>query len=344
MQPYSRLAGKPVLAGALVGAAYAILIRLGLELLSHGVGRNMPTAMSVAFLFLVPMSSGALSVYLTSKHMTRREWRDHSTLTVIWHGILPMLMMVLFCVLTLLEGSICIVIALPALLICGASGGVIMSWILSYYAEHSRLSVSALALLPFLVAPLEQQFYHPVQRYTVRDELHIAASPAQVWQQLYRVQAISRSELPLSLSQLMGIPLPVRADMSHTGVGAIRTSTWERQVRFEEIITHWQAEEQLAYRFQFDHYPIPSHALDQHVQLGGEYFSPLSGAYQLRPDPQEGTWLSLSTSIEDRTHFGPYSRLWGELVFHDFHKLLLQLMKRRTETAAFVRQGSPQST
>jgi len=72
--------------------------------------------------------------------------------------------------------------------------------------------------------------------------------------------------------------------------------------------------------------------LDKHVKLGGEYFSPLSGKYEITSSDQEGkSILSLSTIVRDDTNFGIYSRVWGQLIFSDFHTSLLGLIKNRAE-------------
>jgi hypothetical protein len=41
--------------------------------------------------------------------------------------------------------------------------------------------------------------------------------------------------------------------------------------------------------------------------------------------------LIISTTVQDNTNFGVYSRIWGEFIFRDFHTSLLKLMKARAE-------------
>lgn len=87
----------------------------------------------------------------------------------------------------------------------------------------------------------------------------------------------------------------------------------------------------MTYSFDIDAELIPDHALDKHVKLGGEYFSPLDGGYYLSEDDSGNTILTLKTRLIDNTNFGIYSRIWGELIFRDFHNSLLKLMKSRAE-------------
>ena len=159
----------------------------------------------------------------------------------------------------------------------------------------------------------------------------IQATPDQVWQELGNVSDISKDELPLSFGQLIGIPRPLRASMSALENNAVRTSEWEKGVVFQEIITAWEPAERMAYRFDIDPEQIPDTALDKHVKMGGELFSPLYGSYHLQLTPEGHTLLTLSTTLNDNTNLGGYSRFWGRVIFHDFHYMLLRLMKHRAE-------------
>ncbi|MDC2888414.1 hypothetical protein [Psychrosphaera algicola] len=106
-----------------------------------------------------------------------------------------------------------------------------------------------------------------------------------------------------------------------------------KNVVFKEVITEWTENKKMAYRFEIDPDLIPNDALDKHVKIGGEYFAPLTGFYQITPLPNGKSQLTLSTTIRDNTNFGIYSRIWGEFIFGDFHSSLLELMKSRSEKA-----------
>ncbi len=81
---------------------------------------------------------------------------------------------------------------------------------------------------------------------------------------------------------LTGLSKPIAADFSGSGVGAVRTSRWEQDVRFEEIITTWQRPTTMHYRFHILPGGIPKYALDRHVEMGGEYFDVIDGSYDLK--------------------------------------------------------------
>ncbi len=189
----------------------------------------------------------------------------------------------------------------------------------------------SVALLPLVVAPIEVNFVEMSSTYTVENEITIHAPPNVVWQELGSVARIESEEIGMSLVSLIGVPRPIKASMNAGGVGAVRVSEWEKGVVFKEVITSWVPNEEMTYAFDIDPDVIPDHALDKHVKLGGEYFSPLTGGYYISENSDGDTVLSLRTTLVDNTNFGIYSRVWGELIFRDFHNSLLKLMKSRAE-------------
>ena len=78
----------------------------------------------------------------------------------------------------------------------------------------------------------------------------------------------------------VGLPRPLEADMSGTGVGAVRLSKWEQGVSFKERITQWQAPSRMYY-IRYSGRLDPTEALDQHVELGGKYFTVTQGGYDI---------------------------------------------------------------
>ncbi|WP_462160188.1 hypothetical protein [Pseudoalteromonas sp. GB56] len=154
-----------------------------------------------------------------------------------------------------------------------------------------------------------------------------------MWEQLGEVQTIQPHEWERSLTSIIGIPAPVEANMQKGEQGAVRISTWEKGVAFKEVITVWEPDERMMYAFDIDPDAIPDNALDKHVKLGGEYFSPINGGYIITVDANGNTVLTLETTLRDNTNFGLYSRVWGELIFRDFHNSLLKLMKSRAESS-----------
>jgi hypothetical protein len=308
--------------GIFLGVLYGIIIRILWELEQlNGIGGLV----TFSFMFIVPFVIGFIRIYFEYKVHDKLSARE---MTVIaWQ---PIFVFLLVSVVTLLEGSICVLIALPAFMLCSSLGGLTAGYGLKYF-NNKQGTLSCVALLPFLIAPVEVNLFKSSKIYTIENIVIIDASPSNVWKQLGNVNQIGKDELSFSFTQLMGIPSPISANMSGAEVGSIRTSVWEKGVKFDEVITEWKVNEKMSYRFDIDPDVIPDTSLDKHVKLGGAYFSPLTGFYKIKYLTDGKSELTLSTTVQDNTNFGVYSRIWGEFIFRDFHTSLLKLMKTRSE-------------
>ena len=234
---------------------------------------------------------------------------------------------------TLLEGLICIVLVVPVFLVAGSLGGLVGGAIHNAKGTN-RSTLPALALLPFLFGPIENAMPHQRSVETVTNTIHIGASPEVVFDQLADVRAIKPNELGFSFVHLIGLPKPVEAQMSGTGLGAVRTSRWEKNVWFQEVITMADRPRVLQYRFVVPKGAIPRQALDEHVEINGDYFELVDGGYTLERSADGGTELSLTTRFVNKSRLQIYGNLWGKLVLKDFHGSILGLMKTRSEIAS----------
>jgi len=316
---------SPKSIGILLGVLYGLSMRIFLELANT---INFGSLVTISFMFLVPVAIGYIRIHFEYKSEELMSYRQMAVKA--WQ---PIFVFLLVSIVTLLEGSICVAMALPAFMLFASIGGMLAGFVNRTLAKKDKKVMMSVLLLPLLLSPLEVSFLKLSQIYEVKNSIVINASVDVVWQQLATVNHIGKSEVPFSLTQLIGVPRPLEANMSAEGIGAVRTSKWEKGVVFKEVITDWQPNKQMLYKFEINPDLIPDNALDKHVKLGGEYFSPLYGGYQLVPTGAGKTILTLKTTVEDNTNFGIYSRLWGEIIFQDFHNSLLKLMKTRAEQA-----------
>lgn len=308
--------------GIFLGVLYGISIRLVMEL---EVYQTLGDLVSISFMFLVPFAIGFIRIYFEVKIKPNIPVRK--MITISWQ---PIFIFLLTTFVTLLEGSICILMALPAFMFFASLGGITAGCLSRVLRTKGTLT--CVAVFPLLMGPIELNFLELSKTYTVENQIEINATPEIIWSQLGNVQQIQAHEIPTSLTTLIGVPSPISAEMSGLAVGSIRTSRWDKGVVFKEVITQWSEEKIMAYNFDIDPDIIPDNSLDKHVKLGGEYFSPLSGKYEIEPSQQSGkSILKLSTTVRDDTNFGIYSRFWGELIFSDFHNSLLGLIKQRSE-------------
>ena len=305
------------------GAAYGMLLRLGFAL---GPLEGVLQIVSLSFLVVAPVCVGALAVFMAADgHLipVRRQARV---------ACLSMALFLLTMFVTLLEGLICIVLVAPVFLLAALLGGLAAGWFVNRRAS-SLGTVAAFVLLPLLVGPLESTLPATHSEQTVTSSIRIVAPPEVVFDQLADVRDIRPAELGFSFVHLIGLPKPIAADMHGSGVGAVRVSRWEKNVRFQEVITVWNRPHAMHYRFHIPPGSIPRDALDRHVEMGGDYFTVLDGGYDLAPAADGTTLLTLHTRFANKSRLTVYGNLWGKLVLQDFHQSILGLMRMRAELA-----------
>lgn len=311
-----------IISALIVGVVYGLLLRVSFENKSLHAWLQI---VSTAFLIVAPFSIGAIAVLLAA---------GKSRITVgrqIMVSCLSMVMFLIAMFVCLMEGMICLVLVAPVFLVAAIIGGLIAGWIHNRF-HTSPFTLSSFALLPLLLGPIEANLPPAQSEQRVSSVIQIQASPEEVFEQLASVQDIKADELGFSFVHLIGLPKPLAANMDGKGVGAVRTSRWEKNVSFEEVITTWQKPYAMHYRFHIPAGGIPKDALDRHVEMGGEYFDVLDGGYDLKAK-DGGTELRLSTRFINKSQLKTYGDLWGKMVLNDFHHSILGLMKKRAEQA-----------
>ena len=320
-------AGYGPLIGLVAGGAYGLTARLVFDQPGPSLLGKAFAAMSVAFLFLVPLALGALTVHFAAPE---GRWRWLTWLLLPWAACLLFLAAVASLA---LEGLICIVMAAPIFLFLASFGGLVVG-LLQRERDGARsgLTVTALALLPFLTSPLEQRTAAPDERRRVETAVRIHASSEAVWRNVVRVPLIGRDELPWSAFDAMGIPLPVEATLDREGSGALRTARFEGGLVFREIVTEWEAGRILAFDIAVDRNTLSPRLLDRHVAVGGEYFDVLHGWFVLEPTG-DGVVLRLVSVHRLSTRLNAYAGLWTDAIMADLQHRICDVIRRRAERA-----------
>lgn len=319
-QATTTLQKKRVILALIAGVTYGLLLRVGFEV---SLFNKYLQIVSNAFLIVAPFSVGAVSVLIGA---------DNRKITggqVISLSVSAMAFFLLAMFLCLLEGLICLVLVAPVFFIAALFGGLLGGWIHNHF-RVSKATLSSFVFLPLLLGPLEANLPPQQSEQTVRTTIQIQASPSEVFEHLVNAKNISSDELGFSFVHLIGLPKPTEASMNGSGDGAVRTSYWEKNVSFQEVITKWEKPHALHYQFQIPAGSIPRDALDRHVEMGGEYFTVLDGGYDLVAK-NGGTELTLSTRFQNKSQLKTYGDLWGRMVLADFHRSILGLMKNRAE-------------
>jgi hypothetical protein len=304
-----------VLLGLVSGLAFGILTRYITETDRFG---PVFAVMTLSFLFLVPLVIG----YLTVRPNPRPTWAYR--LLAPWF---PTVLSVVVCYAVGWEGTICVVMGLPILLIFSSLGGA-LGGLTSLRGPTS--AVSAL-LLPFLAAPVEHRIPSPKKIHEVRTSIPIRASAATVWAQIIEVPTVTPAEQKPALFTRLGFPRPVSATLSRPGVGGLRHARFERGVLFLETVTDWVPERRLRFTIAAQTDSIPPSTLDRHVTIGGPYFDVLSGRYDIRPAGNGEVILDLTSELRVSTHFNLYAAPWADAIMRSIQQNILEIIRARAE-------------
>src|SRR5882672_6849632 len=173
-----RLLQPAILVGLATGLVYGIVSRVVVTLNQF---QGLFGVMTLSFLFLVPLVIG----YLTVRPHPNPSWVYR--LLAPW---LPTVLSVVVCAAVGWEGNICIVMGLPLLLIFSSLGGVLGAMV----PARGPAGAATAMLLPFLLAPVEQQIPRPDTLHEVHTSISIAATPAAVWAEIVQVPPIRPEE------------------------------------------------------------------------------------------------------------------------------------------------------
>lgn len=313
-----------------IGLLYGLSSRFVFEvnMVQHGQG-----LLSLGFLVLMPLGLGALTAHCTPR--TVGAWQRLG-----WAPLLAVLLFLAVALLFHLEGLICLLLIGPLFSVLAVVGAFSYKLLADRRPRRSdkTLVVGAFALLPFVVAPIEQQFADPDDFRRVENVILIQAPAEVVWQHIIRVAPIGAAELGPSLMDDIGFPRPIEATLTHEGVGGVRHATFERGVEFIETVDEWQPLRRLSFSIVPNTATIPPTTFDEHVIVGGRFFDVLRGTYELHPAGPGRTRLVLHSRQRLSTRLNPYAGLWTDYVMHEIQRRILAVLKRRCEAPVVVSQ------
>jgi hypothetical protein len=303
-----------------VGVFYSLLVRFVLGdafLTDNGL-------LTLSFLLLTPLALGVVTAHFSPTD----DWPFSESIMVT-------LLFLLSAFLFHLEGLICIIIIGPLFFVMAMIGSASYTFLAKPIKKgrDKTLVVAAFALLPFLAAPLENQFNNPNDFRRVENTILINAPAAVVWQYIIRVAPIQAQDLGHSLIDDIGFPRPVEATLTHEGVGGVRHATFERGVEFIETVDEWVPQQRLSFSIVPNTATIPPTTFDEHVIVGGRFFDVLRGTYELRPAGPGRTRLVLHSQQRLSTHLNWYAGLWTGYVMSEIQGRILAVLKRRCEAA-----------
>ena len=310
-----------------LGALYGLAMRLlfGMPMFNSPGTAGGAGPMMASFVVLVPVLVGVFTVHAARK-------RSPSLLFAVFGPWIPTTCFAAGSGIALIEGSICIAMALPIFWIVSSAGGV-LCWIVLKFVDVPQGGVNGLMLLPLLLAWPESQ--QPLPQALARSEaaIHIAAPPELVWGLVNHATAIAPAEMSGGLAYRIGLPYPVEAVTQASANGRVRKLRWGGGVVFDEPITAWEENRHIAWTYAFGPDSFPSGTLDEHVLIGGKYFDLVDTAYRLVPEAG-GTRLEIVVDYRVSTGFNWYALPAGRLLVDDAAQTILRFYKRRSEAAA----------
>jgi len=306
-----------------IPVVYALLIRIifGAELNSWD---DFYGVMTITFLFVLPTIVGALTVYLSSYESAKK---------ITYRIFAPWIPIFLFLIITLalsIEGWACWLMILPVFLITASIGGLFGGY-LKTQRRNDRLHVSVLFLLPFLIGPVESIIETIPGTYRAYTYIDIDAPAEDIWNNVTRVYEIPKKLDKGYLSQLLGFPRPLKAELNYEGVGAYREAIFSKGLVFHETVTKYIDNKKMVFKIQAYPHEIPSTTLDEHVVVGGDYFDVLNGVYKLEKLPNGKYRLHLYSSFKLNTTFNFYAGWWARWIMKDIQNNILQIQKKRAE-------------
>ena len=309
---------KSIITGAILGIPYGLMARF---LFGLDDSKEYLEIMSIAFIFLVPMIIGGISIcFGTVEQRKSRTFQVYSP----WITIFVFLIINW---LTGMEALLCIVMLLPAFMFSASVGGIIMGIILKSRRQPKTLKI--VLFLPLLVGVIESNFDRGSGFYTVETSIIVNSNKNAIWSEIKSIKNIKEDELEWTLSHAIGIPKPLNSELSFEGVEGERKITWDKGIEFTEKITAWKHEEEFTYEIEIDNIPI--NAVDKHIEVGGKYFDMISGGYKIEELEKSKCRVTLHTKYEVRTRFNFYSKFWADFIIDDFHHAILHLAKQRIE-------------
>ncbi|OJY78590.1 MULTISPECIES: hypothetical protein [unclassified Rhizobium] len=254
----------------------------------------------------------------------------------LWHHVRVIWMIIaILIVLTIIffnEAGMCVVMAAPFFMGFSALGSALTLVTIRFF--RSRRSSTLVIALPLIVLPMEPHISYEPHEGSVTTTIDIAAPPDLVWNQTIEIPNVRPEELSWTFSHnLLGLPQPVDARLDSRGVDGVRQLQWTRGIRFQEIITHWDENRSLAWKFHFAPDAIPA-AVEAHIKVDSAYLKLTGGAYDLQPLPGGRTRLTLTTRYRIATPINIYCDFWGKVFLNDFHSVVLKVIRDRSEKIA----------
>jgi hypothetical protein len=307
---------RTLLIGVLAGVVYAFLTMLLLARIKESV--------SITLIFVLPIVLGAIPVLFS----TKEQLKSYAIyLLCPWLSVFTLFSL---CYFTGAEGEICLLIIVGPFIIFGSLTAFALK-LGRLKDEGKKTPLYSMLLLPFLFLLLEHNIQPVASCYTVQTTVEINADRQTVWGHIKNVRNIQPTEIQTHFIHWMGIPKPLNGELDKEGVGGIRSITWEKGIKFREIINNWQEGTGFSYAIDVDPASIPPTTLDEHVMIGGKYFDVVAGSYHIDSINPTRQKVTLTCQYRVTTTLNFYCKWWADGILDDFNEMILEVIKGRCE-------------
>lgn len=226
------------------------------------------------------------------------------------------------------EGAICIAMALPLALLCGALGGMAAHRVIEASRVAGRATAALMLPLGLAIFGYDVTARPPV--FKVTTTLVVDAPAEWVWQNV-----ISFRDLPEPDEWFFrtGLAYPKRARLEGAGVGAVRYCEFSTGP-FVEPIEVWDEPKRLSFRVTSN--PAPMREWSPYSELKAThldgYMVSKRGEFRLIPLAGNRTRLEGATWYQHGLWPTVYWRLWSDAIIHRIHLRVLSHIKKLSES------------
>ncbi|MBD1394333.1 hypothetical protein [Mucilaginibacter glaciei] len=286
--------------------------------------KTVNSYVSISYVFILPIILGVIPVVFT----TREQLKSYYTII-----LLPWFSTITFCVVAILcgfEGAICLIIIIGPFMVLGTLGAFISRLYKLKFSDKKTPLYSSL-LLPLILIFIEGFIPASNQFNTVTTTIKVKANRNVIWTNIKNVRNIKKEEIETHFIHLIGIPKPLNGELNRNGIGATRSITWEKGIKFQERISGWEEGVGFKYNIIVDSNSIPPTTLDEHVMIGGRYFDVTNGSYEILPINNHENVIKLTCRYRITSNLNFYGKWWADYIMDDFNEMILEVIKKRCE-------------
>ncbi len=311
--PFSRW--WPVFAGALCGVV--------MRLIFWGSPDFPWDAMHGAFIGLVPLAVGAVTVYVAERS-ARRDWGYY-----VLAGVIANVLFVMATMLILIEGLICAILILPLFCGLGMVGALIMGVVCRRSDWPRKPSMYGFMMMPLLFAGAAPDSTGPAYFGAIERTIIVNADAPAVWRQLLDTRDIQEAEVEHGWMFRIGVPAPLAGVTRLTPQGLVRDVRMGKGIHFTQHATQWETNRYVKWNYRFSADSFPPGALDDHVTIGGDFFDLIDTEYVLTPMGPGSTALTVRMHYRVSTQFNWYAIPLAHMLIGNFEEVVLDLYRGR---------------